>query len=181
MISRSMRLSSAVFLLAFGAATSASAQVTLDVKNALTIGALSSSEAGLEAKPGWSLEASLGYGVNPSLTVFGGYARTAFGCDEGFCSGIDVKVSGNHGLLGLEVNKGAPFARVALLYGKTSVTGSDDAEAGLGVRLGIGGSFGGSVRIRPGISFSWMDASTADLSANAAAFSFGLGVLIPLG
>jgi hypothetical protein len=181
MISRSARLSSAALLFAFATATSASGQITLDVKNALTIGALSSSEAGLQSKPGWSLEASLGYGLNPSLKVFGGYARTIFGCDGGFCSGIDVKISGNHGMLGLEFNKGAPFARAALMYGKTGVTGADAADAGLGFRIGAGGSFGDSVRIRPGISFSWMDASTADLSASATAFSLELGVLIPLG
>ena len=56
MISRSVRLSSAAFLLAFATATSASGQMTLDVKNALTIGSLSSSESGLQTKPGWSLE-----------------------------------------------------------------------------------------------------------------------------
>jgi len=181
MISRvTVRLSTAAFLLVFAATTSVSGQLTLDVKNALTIGALSTSESGVQSKPGWSLEASLGYGLNPSLSVFGGYARTIFGCDGGFCSGIDVKVSGNHGILGLEFNKGAPFARAALMYGKTGVTGADTAEAGLGIKLGAGGSFGDSVRIRPGLSFSWMDASTADLSANATAFSLELGVLIPL-
>ena len=167
-------------LTAIGAG-SVSGQITIGVTNAFTIGGHSATQAGLEVSPAYSVEGLVGYQLSPTLMVFGGYARTSFGCGGGFCVERDLTVSGTHGLAGVELSRGAPWARIGLLYGKTTISDTDEGEAGIGVRAGIGASFGGAVRIRPGISVSIMDASTAQLSGKATAFSFEMGVLVPIG
>jgi hypothetical protein len=173
-------LTASLFLTGIGAG-SASGQITIGVTNAFTIGGHSATEAGLEVSPAYSVEGLVGYKLSPTLMVFGGYARTSFGCSGGFCVDRDLTISGTHGLAGVELSRGAPWARIGLLYGKTTIGDADDSESGIGVRAGLGASFGGSVQFRPGISVSIMDASTAQLSGNATAFSFEMGVLVPIG
>ena len=158
-------------------------QYSLEIKNGLTIGSHTATAAALEVEPAYSFEVLVAKRLGPSMSLYGGYSRTNFGCVEGFCRGRDLKVTGSHVTLGLELQKGSPWVRFGLLFGDTRVgTEGDATEAGIGFRAGTGFAFGlGRLRMRPGVSYSLMNAATSSGEDHAMALSLELGVGIPLG
>ena len=80
----------------------AGAQMQAEVRGGLTVGSHSASAAALDIAPAVSFDVALKRQVTPSIAVFGGFFRTAFGCEEGFCKERNLTVVGNHGALGAE-------------------------------------------------------------------------------
>lgn len=154
-----------------------------EVLTGLTIGSHSRSGAALDVVPRVSVDVVVKREVARDLSVFGGYFRTAFGCEEGFCAGTDLTVVGNHGALGTEWAPtlswvpGQPWLRAGLLFGATEVgMAGDDPEFGPGILVGVGatGSIGRLVLMH-GVSYRWLTANTASSRAHAVALSLHLG------
>ena len=160
-----------------------------EVRTGLTIGSHSRSGAALDVVPRVSVDVVVKREVAPELSVFGGYFRTAFGCEEGFCAGADLTVVGNHGALGAEWApplswvRGQPWLRAGLLFGSTEVgMAGDDPQFGPGILVGIGatGSLGGLLFMH-GVSYRWLTANTVSSTAHAVALSLHLGFGMKLG
>ena len=159
-----------------------------EVRTGVSVGSHSESAAALDIVPKVSVDLVFKRQVNSSWTAFGGYYRTAFGCEEGFCTGLDLSIVGSHGVLGAEWTpapgglRGQPWARAGLLYGSTEAgMRGDSPQFGPGIDLGAGGmvSFG-RLLLLPGVSYRWLSANTASRSAHAVALSLQLGFAIRL-
>ncbi len=173
--------------LAAGAQTQAAAgaQMQAELRGGLTVGSHSGSAAALDIAPAMSFDAVIKrqMRIYPSLAVFGGFFRTAFGCEEGFCKGRDIIVVGNHGALGIEWSPGTPWMRYGLLFGTTHAgTEGEAPEAGVGVYAAAGLSIGaGRFRFLPGVSYRWLSASTPSTSDHAVALALDLGFGVQIG
>ena len=158
---------------------SASAQMQAEVRSGLTIGSHSGSAASLEIAPSISFDVVVRRQIMPSFAVFGGYFRTAFGCEEGFCKDADpsITVVGNHGVLGLEWGGGGPWLRTGVMLGTTAAgTRGDPPDIGIGVHAAGGLTVGaGRFRFLPGLSYRWMTAKSASDDDHAVALSLDLG------
>ena len=62
---------------------SVAAQTQAEFRGGLTIGSHSASAAALDVAPSVSFDLVIRRQVLPSFAVFGGFFRTAFGCEEG--------------------------------------------------------------------------------------------------
>jgi hypothetical protein len=133
--------------------------------------------------PQISYEAYVIHRLTPLFSVYGGYARTSFGCEEGFCLDRDLTVTGNQGVLGAEARKAWAWARLGLLFGKTEVgTEGEAPDMGPGIHFGAGFTLGaGRLTLRPGFSLRRMSASTPSSSDHAVALSGEVGVAFQLG
>lgn len=162
---------------------SASAQTHAEVRGGLTVGSHTATAAGLDIAPDLSFEALLVRQLRPWLGIYGGYMRTAFGCEEGFCLDRGLTVTGNHLVLGGEMRRGRPWLRLGLLFGVAEVgSEGEDPEAGIGIHAGAGLTVGvGRIRFLPGFSYRWMAAGTASSSGHAVAVALDLGVGVRLG
>ena len=76
---------------------SAAGQMQAEVRGGLTVGSHSGSAAALDIAPAVSFDVVVKRQMMPSIAVFGGFFRTAFGCREGFCKDREIVVVGNHG------------------------------------------------------------------------------------
>ncbi len=159
-----------------------------EVRTGLSVGSHSASRAALDIVPKISVDVVFKRRVHPSWSAFGGYYRTAFGCEEGFCTGLDLSIVGNHGVLGAEWTpdvpwlRGQPWARAGLLFGSTEAgMGGDSPQFGPGIDVGAGAmvSFA-RLLLLPGVSYRWLSANTSSRSAHAVALSFHLGFGIRL-
>ena len=161
----------------------AAGQTQAEFRGGLTVGSHSASAAALDVAPSVSYDVVIRTQIRSSFAVFGGFFRTAFGCEEGFCTDRELTVVGNHGALGAEFGRGGPWVRVGLLFGSTRVgTEGDSPELGIGVHAGGGLTIGvGRLRFLPGVSYRWMSANTASTSDHAIALALDLGVGIRLG
>ena len=163
-------------------------QTQAEVRTGLSIGSHSASAAALEVVPKLSVDVVLKRQMIPTLSAFGGYYRTAFGCEEGFCTDRDVTVVGNHGVLGVEWAplvprlRGQPWLRAGVLMGSTEAgTEGESPELGIGADLGAGATVSfGRLLFMPGVSYRWLKANTVSTSAHAVALSFHLGFGIEL-
>ncbi len=158
-----------------------------EVRGGLTIGSHSGSAAALDVAPSISFDVVVRRQVTRSFAAYGGFFRTAFGCEEGFCTEREVVVVGNHGALGVEWGSGGPWLRAGLLVGSTEgrsgvaaggVRGTESSpEVGFGVHAAGGLTVGaGRFRFMPGLSYRWLSAKTAAESDHAIAFALDLGV-----
>ena len=159
------------------APASVSAQLHAEVRGGLTVGSHSASAAALDIAPAMSFDVVVKRQMMPSLAIFGGFFRTSFGCEEGFCRDRDIMVVGNHGALGAEWSGGVPWVRAGLLFGTTEAgTEGEAPEAGMGFHAAAGLSVGsGRFRFLPGVSYRWLSASTASTSDRAVALTLDLG------
>lgn len=154
-----------------------------EVRTGLTIGSHSRSAAALDVVPRLSVDVVVKRQVTSALSAFGGYYRTVFGCEEGFCTGTGVNIVGNHGALGAEWTptvpwlRGQPWIRAGLLFGSTEAgTEGDDPDPGLGMLVGTGATVSfGRLLFMPGFSYRWLTANTVSSTAHAIALSFHLG------
>ena len=163
--------------------SSAAAQTQAEFRGGLTVGSHSASAAALDVAPSVSFDLVIRRQVLPSFAVFGGFFRTAFGCEDGFCTDRDLTVVGNHGALGAEWGRGGPWLRAGVLLGVTSV-GSEGERSDLGLGFhGTGGLTVGAGRVRflPGVSYRWWSASTPSASDHAIALALDLGLAFQLG
>ena len=161
----------------------AAGQTHAELRGGLTVGNHTATAAGLDFVPALSWEALVVQRITPRLSVYGGYVRTAFGCEEGFCLDRDLTVTGNHGVLGGEAGLGGAWARLGILFGVTEVgTEGEPADPGPGIHAGAGFTFGsGRLSLLPGLSYRWLPASTSSSSDHAVAVALELGVRIRLG
>ncbi len=159
------------------------AQTHAELRGGLTIGSHTATAGGLDFAPAVSLEVLVLRQVRSWWGLYGGYAHTAFGCDQGFCLDRGLTVTGDHLVLGAEVRRGGPWLRLGLLFGVAEVgSGGESPKAGVGIHAGAGLTLGGSrIRVLPGMSYRRMPAGTARGSAHAVALALDLGVSLRLG
>ena len=159
------------------------AQTQAEVRGGLTVGSHSASAAALDIAPAVSFDVVIKRQVTPSIAVFGGFFRTAFGCEEGFCKDRNLTIVGNHGALGGEWGMGSAWLRGGVLFGSTRVgTEGEPAEMGVGAHAAAGLNIGiGRLRFLPGVSYRWMSAATATSTDHAIALALDLGFGIQLG
>ena len=114
----------------------AAGQTHAEFRGGLTVGNHTATAAGLDFAPALSYEALVVQRITPRLSVYGGYVRTAFGCEEGFCLDRDLTVTGNHGVLGGEAGIGGAWVRLGVLFGVTEVgTEGEPADPGPGAEV----------------------------------------------
>jgi len=135
-------------------------------------------------KTGWSLGGSVMYAPRPNLALYAGYQHDGFGVDDTEdTEGVDVGVQDNTLRAGARVSlllagTGAvrPWAEGGLLYGRTSVSGSDgstsvsfDSDWALGFEAGAGFVFDLSPRIAltPGVRYRQHSVDFGDLGGDA--------------
>ena len=161
----------------------AAGQTHAEIRGGLMVGSHTGTAAGLDFAPALSYEALVMRQITPRLSVYGGYVRTAFGCEEGFCIEQDLIVTGNHGVLGAGARKGWAWLRLGVLLGVTEVgTEGESPVLGPGIHAGAGFTFGsGRMRFSPGLSYRWLSAKTLSSSDHAVAVALDLGVGIRLG
>ena len=154
------------------------ARLELEVRGGLTVGSLSDSQGALDIAPKPSFDVLARVQATPSVAIVGGFFRTSFGCEEGFCFDRDITVLGTHGGVGGEWSAGSFWTRGLLLLGTTRAgTRGPDPSLGGGVHLGAGLSVSaGRFRFLPGASYRWLSASVEDSGAHAVALSLDLGV-----
>lgn len=156
----------------------AAAQTSAEVRGGLMVGSHSSTAAGLDWAPELAYEVRVVRRVGSRIALTGGYVRTAFGCEEGFCRGSAPAVTGHHAALGAELSWRGLWGRVGALYGVARVGREGERpqagpglEAGAGLRIRVG-----PLRIGPGLSWRRMSANTPSSSDRAIALGFDLGV-----
>lgn len=170
----------------------AAGQMQVEARGGLTVGSHSLSGAALEIVPAVSLDVIVRRQVLQSIAVYGGFIRTSFGCEEGFCVDQDpsITVVGNHGVLGAEwsppgMTESAvqPWVRAGLMFGSTRAgTLGNDPDPGIGIHGAAGLSVGsGQFRFLPGVSYRWMSANQGADKGNAVAIAVDLGFAYRLG
>ena len=154
-------------LVAAGSSSNTAAQVsgpgdiTIELGGGGSIGGHSSSAAGLETAAELSYHALFGYRLSESLSVFGGYARTAYGCENAYCRTINPVLTAQHGVVGAELNRGGGWLRVGAAYGASKGVPAEltelppsDPSQGLGALISVGTTWGrGAFRARPFLSY----------------------------
>ncbi len=192
MIKRVLLAAIAAFVLAPGSVAAQPGwlgRIEVEVRGGMSVGTHSESAAKLELAPKPSFDLVVRGEIIPTLSVFGGYYQTTFGCEEGFCTGREITIVGNHGALGAvwvpDVPQMAmgPWVRAGFLVGSTRVgTEGDSPDIGVGLDLGAGlqRDFG-RLSFFPGVSYRYLTANTPSSSAYAVALSGHLGVAIALG
>ena len=164
-------------------------RVGVEVRGGMSVGNHSESAAALEIVPKPSFDVVLKREIIPTLSVFGGYYQTTFGCGEGFCTGRDISIAGNHGALGAEWVPDlpqlalGPWLRGGLLVGTTRAgTEGEVPDIGIGFEVGAGlqRDFGRWSAL-PGVSYRYLTANTPSSPAHAIALSAHLGIAIQLG
>jgi len=160
--------------------TPLSGQIDVEVRGGAAIGSHTGTAAGLDRLPRFSYEALVLLGVKPGVGVYGGFVRTAFGCEEGFCLDRDLTVVGQHGAVGVELTRGSPWLRLGLLVGVTEVgTEGEASDLGLGVHGALGFTIGsGRVRFLPGLSYRRFSAGSQASPDHATAVTVDLGVRV---
>lgn len=161
----------------------AAAQTSLELRGGLAVGSHTATAAALDMAPAFSYGVLVTHGLGPRLGLFGGYLRTAFGCEEGYCLNRDLTVVGQHGAAGAQVGFGPGWVRAGLLFGTTRVgEAGEDPETGVGVLGAVGLRVGqGRVQFVPAVSYRWMSANTPSRSDHAVALSAELGLAVRLG
>jgi len=157
--------------------------IQVEARGGLTVGSHTASWAALDIAPAVSFDLVVRRQMWPSFALFAGYYRTAFGCEEGYCTGRDITVTGNHGAFGAEWGSGGAWLRLGALFGTTSAgTDGDDPEMGAGI-LGAAGLTVGSGRVRflPGVSYRWMSANSASDADSAIALALDIGFRVHWG
>jgi opacity protein-like surface antigen len=173
---------------ALACAPRAHAQITLELRVGAAMGAYEATSAGFQAVPGPSIGATLGYAFNPRIEAFAGIAREQFGCEEGFCEGIEPTFIRSGAEAGLR------FALPARLWVRGAVAlqslssssiahGGDDSSGGsVGIRLGTGIGFPVSPRLTltPGLEYSRFNTDLDGGDDGVGVLTAGLGLRIRL-
>lgn len=160
-------------------------QMQAELRGGITVGNHTAHYSGLDIVPGLSLDVVVRRQIHSSFALYGGYFRTAFGCEEGYCEDRDPKISvvGNHGVLGVEWNARKPWVRGGIMFGSTRAGElGDDPSPGMGFHMAMGLTVGtGKFRFLPGLSYRWMSATQGDSEVHAVALAVDLGFAYGLG
>jgi len=181
-------------ILVLGAALAhapAAAQMQVEARGGVTVGNHTANHSGLDIVPGVSLDVVIRREILRSVAVYGGYFRTSFGCEEGFCVDKDITVVGNHGALGvewappgMEERPAQPWVRAGVMFGSTKAgtLGEDSPEAGIGFHMAAGLSVGsGQFRFLPGVSYRRLSATQGETTGHAVALAVDFGFAYRLG
>lgn len=155
----------ALSLLAGEAGEAAAQAVTVELMGGGAVGNYTDTDAGLDLVPGPAFGVLLEVEPAPSLAAYAGFTRSSFGCEEGFCSGRDVRMTSQGVVLGARWSPGLPWVRAGLALQGLTVRGEGADERfdpGLGFELAGGLEFPIWERfhVRPGITWLRHDAST---------------------
>jgi len=170
----------------------AAGQMQVEAGGGLTVGNHSASFAGMDVVPAVSVDVVVQRQMLSSIAVYGGFSRTSFGCEEGFCKDQDpaITIVGNHGVLGvewspsgMEQSPARPWLRAGAMFGSTRAgTLGDDPEPGIGIHMAVGLSVGsGQFLFVPGFSYKRMAATQGDDKGHATAVSVDLGFAYRIG
>lgn len=154
------------------------AQTSVAVRGGWMVGSHTSTAAALEWVPGPAYDVRLVRRLRPGIALAAGYARTAFGCEQGFCRGSEPTVTGRHAVLGAELSRSGLWGRIGVMYGTVRVgTAGEALRAGLGLEAGVGFRLRwGRLGLAPGASWRRMSANTPSRADHAVALGIDLGV-----
>lgn len=139
------------------AAGDAAAQLAVEVRGGAVIGNHLPAAAGMDAIPGPAFGAGLEWRAHPLASVYAAFSRAQFGCEDGFCSGRNVRFSTSGVGAGVRLHPGRlPWLRLgATLYGTEADAdgAADRTDAALGFEAGTGLSvpLGRRFRLLPGV------------------------------
>jgi len=160
-------------------------EMQAEVRGGITVGNHTAHHSGLDIAPGLSVDVVIRRQILPAIAVYGGYFRTAFVCEEGYCEDPypNISVVGNHGVLGVEWNARRPWVRGGIMVGSTKAGElGDDPSMGMGFHAAVGLTVGtGQFRFLPGLSYRWMSATQGDDKGHAVALAVDLGFAYRLG
>ena len=167
-------------------------QMQVEARGGLTVGSHSASFAGLDIVPAVSFDVVVRRQMLSSVAVYGGFFRTSFGCEEGYCLEQEpaIRIVGNHGVLGVEWGPASmaespaqPWLRAGAMYGSTKAgTIGDDPKPGIGFHVAAGLSVGsGQFRFLPGVTYKRMGATQGDDTGHATAVSVDVGFAYRIG
>ena len=166
-----------------GANLLAAQDVSLELRGGAAIGNYSESGAGLEWEPGPSFAAEAQLEVRPRLAVYAGFARSSFGCEEGFCTDRDATFTAQGITAGARWTSGLPWVRAGLAWqalelDATGGGGSGDMALGFDLGAGVDFSLGRGVRARPGISYRRVGSSLDDEDGHFTLLTLELGAAV---
>lgn len=134
----------AATLLAIGLAPAApaAAQVSVEGRVGGAVGNHVPAAAGLETLPGLSLTGLVEYAPVSSASIYAGYSRASFGCEEGFCTDDEVTITTQGFGAGVRVHHGRlPWLRAGALFYDSAIStsgGDHQNDAILGFEVGAG-------------------------------------------
>ena len=141
----------------------AAAQLSLELRGGAGAGSYQATGAGFQAIPGAAFRADAGYAFSPTLSVYAGYGRAGFGCEEGFCAGADPTFTSSGVDAGLRVGLPARFwARGGVVRHRLGVSATragspyrDHSGSAIGLEAGLGYTLGMGRRLSltPGIGY----------------------------
>ena len=175
-------------LAALAFAPAADAQLTLELRGGAAMGSYEATSAGFQTVPGPSLGATLGYAITPRIEAFAGFGREQFGCEEGFCAGVEPTFIRSGAEAGLRYALPARlWVRGAVAYQSLSASsiahGGDDSSGGSpGIRVGAGIGFPVSPRLTltPGLEYSRFNTDLDGGDDGVGVVTAGLGLRIRL-
>jgi hypothetical protein len=174
-------------LLAIGAsALPAGAQLALEVRGGGVVGNHAPAAAGLETVVGPAWAVALEQRVLPLASLYFGYSRSSFGCEQGFCTGREVTFTSQGLAAGARLHpRGLPWLRAGALYHgvDTRAEGaSESRDAGPGFELATGFviPLPGSASLLPGLAYRRHSSRGDDSSRPTSLLGAELALRVPL-
>lgn len=151
-------------LLALLLARPAGAQLAVEVRGGAGAGSYEATGAGFQNAPRGAFAASASYAPLPALSVYAGYSRASFGCEEGFCRGVDPTFTTSGVGAGLRASLPLRlWARAGVVRHQLAVSStpggegfSDTSDPALGVEAGLGLALpllGSRFSLTPGVGY----------------------------
>lgn len=166
----------------------AAAQLSVELRGGAGAGAHEGTRAGFQAEPGSAISLRAGFAPVPAAELYVGYSRTAFGCAEGFCEGIEPTFTSRGGEAGVRlalplriwVRGGIALQTLAVTGTRDETPFSESADRAVGVAAGAGLGLPVSTRISltPGIGYLRFRARTQGAEDAVAVLTGDLGVRI---
>jgi hypothetical protein len=134
-------------------------QFAAELRAGGAIGNYAPAAAGLETVPGPALFAAVEYRSHPSASVYAGYSRAAFGCEDGLCREQDVSVVSSGFSGGVRVHLPArAWVRVGLAALALDIDADGESERidpAIGYELGAGFAIpiSGRFAVLPGVIY----------------------------
>ncbi|HEX7241407.1 MAG TPA: hypothetical protein VF263_14115 [Longimicrobiaceae bacterium] len=185
------RLLAALPALALLAAAPAAAQLSLEVRGGAGAGSYAATSAGFQSVPQPAASVALAFAPSPRLAVYGGYSFARFGCEDGFCRGVDPVFTSRGFDAGVRVElpyglwvRGGPVMHtldVSSSPGGVDYSDSSDPAFGIGAGAGLGFRLGRTVTLTPGIGYVRYNAKTEDGSDAVALLTGDVGLRIGFG
>lgn len=167
----------------------ASAQLALELRGGAGAGSYGATGAGFQLVPQPAGSAALSYGFRPGLAAYGAYSFARFGCEEGFCTGVEPVFTSQGGEAGLRAELQLPLrpwvrggAVMHSLDGESPAgEESSDAAFGLAAGAGLGFPLGSRLVLTPGVGYTRYTAASPAGDHVVAVVTGDLGLRIRLG